>query len=113
LGCVACVARADQVTFQNELSACAVIKVNKTSTQGNVVVASTTVQLQKLIGECGCLSALVTYTSTVDRGGVQQTLQQGLVSLKNGGDKTLVLATEPALVANKEVKVRLACTGPL
>jgi hypothetical protein len=29
------------------------------------------------------------------------------------GCVTLVLATEPALLAKKDVQVRLACTGPL
>lgn len=111
---VAFLANANQVTFQNELSACVSIKTTKTSTQSNVVLANTSVQLSKPIGECGCLSALATYTSSVDRGGVRQTLQEGLIGLKSGGEKTLVLATEPNLIGNKEVvQVQLACTGPL
>ena len=45
--------------------------------------------------------------------GVRQELQEGLTDLGSGGERKLVLATDPALVANKEVRVRLACTGPL
>jgi hypothetical protein len=53
-------------------------------------------------------------TSSVNRGGVRQVLQEGVIGLKSGGKKTFVLATEPTLIAaNKEVRVRLACTGPL
>jgi hypothetical protein len=37
----------------------------------------------------------------------------GKAGLGSGGERKLVLATDPALVANKEVRVRLACTGPL
>ncbi|MNO00427.1 hypothetical protein D3C81_2203120 [compost metagenome] len=77
-----------------------------------MVLANTTIQLRKPIGECGCLSALATYTSSVNRAGVRQILQEGLVGLKSGGEKSLVLATEPALVTNKAVQVRLACAGP-
>ena len=106
-------AHADQITFQNDLSACVSITATKTSTESNVVWANTRVQLRKSIGECGCLSALATYTSSVNRGGVRQELQEGLTDLGSGGERKLVLATDPALVANKEVRVRLACTGPL
>lgn len=106
-------AHADQITFQNDLSACVSITATKTSTESNVVWANTRVQLRKSIGECGCLSALATYTNSVNRGGVRQVLQEGLIDLGSGGERKLVLATDPALVANKEVRVRLACTGPL
>lgn len=104
---------ADEVRFQNELAACITIKLRDTARESNVVVANTSIHVLKPIGECGCLSALASYVSSVNRGGVQQTLQQGLIGLIGGGEKSLVLATEPSLVANKEVRVRLACAGPL
>jgi hypothetical protein len=106
-------AHADQITFQNDLSACVSITATKTSTESNVVWANTRVQLRKSSAESGSLSALATYTSSVNRGGVRQVLQEGLIGLGSGGERKLVLATDPALVANKEVRVRLACTGPL
>jgi hypothetical protein len=104
---------ADEVRFKNELADCATIKLNTVSMTANIVLANTTVTLTKPIGACRCLSALATYTSSVDRGGVRQVLQEGLVSLKSGGNKRFVLATEPALIASKEVTVSLSCTGPL
>jgi hypothetical protein len=106
-------AHADQITFQNQLSDCVTIKVNKISTESNVVSANTLIELHKPIGECGCLSALATYLSSVTRGGVQQVLQEGLIGLRSGGEKTIILATEPSLASYKDVNVRLACTGPL
>lgn len=105
--------QADPVIFQNELSGCLTIKMTKMSTDSNIVFANVAIILQKSISECGCKSALATYTSSVSRDGAQQTLQQGLLGLKSGGDKTLVLATEPALVASKQIKVGLACAAPL
>src|SRR5260221_12059352 len=62
-------AHADQITFQNDLSACVSITATKTSTESNVVWANTRVQLRKSIGECGCLSALATYRSEERRVG--------------------------------------------
>jgi hypothetical protein len=109
----AAAAHADQVVFQNELSACVTIKKIGVTAQSNVVLANTHLQLRKPIGECGCLSALASYTSYVNRGGVQQVLQAGLVGLASSGEKTFVLASDPALVANMEIQVRLACGGPL
>jgi hypothetical protein len=106
-------AHADQITFQNDLSACVSITATKTSTESNVVWANTREPLRKGSGEFGCRSAMATYTSSVNRGGVRQVLQEGLIGLGSGGERKLVLATDPALVANKEVRVRLACTGPL
>jgi hypothetical protein len=112
-GAASVFAHADPVVFQNGLSACVMIKTIKTSMEFNIALADTRVQLRKPISECGCFSALATYTSSVNRGGVRQVLQEGVIGLKSSGEKTLVLATEPTLVANKEVQVRLACSGPL
>lgn len=106
-------AHADQLAFQNELSACVTITTTEISTQSNVVLANTSLQLSKPIGACGCFSALATYTSSVRRDGVQEVLQEGVIGIKRSGQKTLVLATEPALAADEKVHVRLACARPL
>lgn len=106
-------AHAEQVVFRNELHPCVTIEAIRTWTESNIVLATALIQLRKPIGECGCLSALATYASSVDRGKARQTLQEGVIGLKSGGEKTLVLATEPALISDKTITVRLSCTGPL
>jgi hypothetical protein len=63
-------------------------------------------RVQRGVGEHPCSTAQIDW-------GVRQVLQEGLIGLGSGGERKLVLATDPALVANKEVRVRLACTGPL
>jgi hypothetical protein len=110
---VVALAHADQVTFENELSECATVAVDKVSAASNVVLAKATITVLKPIGDCRCLSALATYSSSVNRGGVRQVLQEGLVGLKSSGAKVFVLASEPALVAGKKVTVNLGCAGPL
>ena len=113
LGAAVSSAHAKQVVFRNELLQCVTIETTGIWTESNLVLANTLIQIRKPIGECGCLSALAAYASSVDREKTRQTLQEGVIGLKSGGEKTLVLATEPALVADKKITVRLSCAGPL
>jgi hypothetical protein len=105
-------AHARDVVFQNGLAACVTIKAMSIRTEGNIVSADADFQVHKPIGACGCLSALATYTSSVDNNGVWQTVLEGIVAIKGGGAKALILATEPALIAGKQVHVRLTCARP-
>jgi hypothetical protein len=99
--------------IENDLSACVSIEPDGTRTDRNLFLAKTMIRLHKPIGECGCFSALASYAASVERGGVRQILQQGLVGLTGGGPKIFVLATEPALAASGGVTIRLGCAGPL
>ena len=103
---------AEPIAIKNDLAACVVVKAGPPSSQDNAVLANVRFDLRKSIGECGCLSALATYTSSVNRDGAPQFLQEGLIGLKGSADKTLVLATEPALIGKLPIQVRLACAGP-
>lgn len=105
-------AQANQIILQNRLSECVTAQLGKISTDANVVSTSALIQVHKPIAACGCPSALATYLSSVDRGGARQILQQGLIGLKSGGEKTIVLATEPALASDREIQLRLICAGP-
>lgn len=106
-------AHAGEVTFQNNLRDCVTITEVKISTQSNLVLAHTNIQMSKSIAECRCLSAVANYTSSVDMGREREILQSGSIALLSGGAKTFVLASEPKLVANKKVQVKLSCAGPL
>lgn len=104
---------ANDVKIHNELADCVTIKIDSVSTDANVVSAHVSTTVTKPIGDCRCLSALATYSASVDRSGSRQVLQQGLVSLRHSSQKVLTLATEPSLVANKTVLLTVGCTGPL
>ncbi|WP_229509195.1 DUF2195 family protein [Massilia sp. CCM 8734] len=106
-------AHAVEVTFQNNLRDCVTITDVKISTQSNLVLANTNIQMSKSIAECRCLSAVASYTSSVDMGRERQILQSGSIALLSGGAKTFVLASEPKVVANRKVQVKLSCAGPL
>ncbi len=100
------------ITIKNDLAACVTVKADPPSSQANAVLANVRFDLRKSIGECGCLSALATYTSSVNRDGTPQRLQEGLIGLKSSASKTLALATEPALVGKFPIQLQLACAGP-
>lgn len=110
---VAPLGHATEVAISNELSACVAVKPGKVRAQSNVIMSQVVFEVRKPIGECRCMSALAVYESSVDRAGVKQTLQQGVIGLKGSGEKMLVLATEPALLVDKKVSVTISCAGSL
>lgn len=104
---------ADDVVFQNDLASCVTPEITRLRTEANIISADVDFQGHKPIGACGCISALATYTSSVKVEGARQTVMEGIVAIKAAGPKTLILATEPALVAGRQVQVRLTCARPL
>lgn len=101
------------VNIGNELSACVAIHIKNTSIYDNMVLADTVFQLRKSIGECGCRSALVSYDSITSVNTAQQVLQNGLIGITRSGSKTLVLASEQTLIADKQMQLRLRCAPAL
>lgn len=106
-------AQAGDVIVRNSLKACVTVKVVKTSIQANLVLANTDMQLRTSTGDCGCMSALARYTSSVDAGGAREILQEGLISILQSGEKTLVLASDPGLVVDRKVQLALSCADPV
>ena len=101
------------VAIRNDLAACVTIRPMPSRTDGNIVSAHADFELHRPISACGCFSALVTYASSVDIGGSRQTVQQGLMIIDESTAKMLVIATEPSLVAGRQVRLRFACSPPL
>jgi len=98
-----------EIDLQNGLSACIDLKPR----QVNIVSFDARFNLHRSIGMCGCMSALVNFTASVEVNGIRQKLQQGIISLAREGDRTLILASDQNLIAGKDVRVELSCAGPL
>lgn len=101
------------LNIQNTLAACVSILIKDTSIHANMVLANTIFQLRKSIGECGCRSSLVSYNSVTSVNTAQQVLQNGLIGINKSGNKILVLASEQALAADKEIQLRFHCAPAL
>ncbi|MBA8845748.1 MULTISPECIES: DUF2195 family protein [Brucella/Ochrobactrum group] len=102
-----------KIDLQNGLSACVDLKAGQVRRQANIVSFDARFNLHRSIGMCGCMSALVNYTASVDVNGIRQKLQQGIISLAREGDRTVILASDQNLIAGKDVRVELSCAGPL
>lgn len=102
-----------EIDLQNGLSACVDLKPGQVKRQANIVSFDARLSLHQSIGRCGCMSALVNYTASVEVNGIRQKLQQGIISLAREGDRTLILASDLNLIAGKNVRVELSCAGPL
>lgn len=102
-----------EIDLQNGLSACVDLKLGQVKRQANIVSFDARLSLHQSIGSCGCMPALVNFTASVEVNGIRQKLQRGIISLARGGDRTLILASDQNLIAGKDVRVELSCTGPL
>ncbi|WP_374788796.1 DUF2195 family protein [Brucella oryzae] len=102
-----------EIDLQHGLSACVDLKPGQVKRQANIVSFDARFILHRSIGMCGCMSALVNYTASVEVNGIRQKLQQGIISLAGEGDRRLILASDQNLIAGKDVRVELSCVGAL
>jgi len=106
-------AAADDVAVNNHLSACVALEPNAISTLNNLVVLDARLVVKRPIGECGCFSASMTYTSFLTRGRAKEVLQQGQIDALQAGARKLVLSSSPGLSPKTPLNLELACTPPL
>lgn len=101
------------ISINNELNSCVSINIIKRTEINNIAIASAQASLKKPIGDCGCFSALATYTSAVSRNGAEQILQEGLISFIKTAEKDIVLTSEPSLLKNQKIILTISCANPL
>jgi hypothetical protein len=111
-------AAADDIAVDNHLSACIALAQKGISTLDNLVVLDARLVIKRPIGECGCFSASMTYTSFLNQGRAKEVLQQGQINTLQAGARKLVLSSSPGLSPetpmNMELlNLELACTPPL
>ena len=92
---------ADDVAVDNHLSACVALEQKGISTLDNLVVLDFRLVVNHPIGECGCFSASMTYTSFFTQGRAKEVLQQGQINALQGGARKLVLSSSPGLSARR------------
>jgi hypothetical protein len=111
-------AAADDVTVANRLSACVALEQKGISILDNLVVLDVRLVVKRPIGECGCFSASLTYTSFFTQGRAKEVLQQGQINTLQAGARKPVLSSSPGLSPKTPlnielVNLELACTPPL
>ncbi|GAB3092049.1 DUF2195 family protein [Bordetella muralis] len=104
---------AGPIKVENALAQCVALQPGVRTTTGQQVVTEATLTVKKSIGECGCKSAIATYTSQVEmEGGYRSFLQRGALLVKESGVQPLTLASSAQLLGDRGVVLSLACAGP-
>ena len=103
--------QAQTVKFNNELARCLQLEAPKLSRTDNLLLAKIRFTLEQSTGECGCTSALATYSSRLDPKGA--IVQQGQWNVMHNADLYLVLSSWQIHDADPVFHVTLGCTPPL
>gem|GEM_PF-383324 len=104
---------AGPIKVENALAQCVALQPGVRTTAGQQVLTEATLTVKKSIGECGCKSAIATYTSQVEmEGGYRSFLQRGALLVKESGVQPLTLASSAQLLGDRGLVLSLACAGP-
>lgn len=110
------------VEIRNHLSECLIIHPVQQVVMDNLVILKTVITQKKSTGECGCLSALVGYTSLTaqdvsDYGaGKAGVLQQGNFLLTGSPESqpfSFVLSVDNRYMREQKLALLVHCTPPL
>src|SRR5690606_6395652 len=102
---------AQEIGFENTLSSCTTATVQTSKTKSAMVRRSVRLQKRQSISECGCTSALVSYTSFVRRDGAMKPIRKGAINMKGNEDKILNLTIENDQAKFQSLLIRLSCAG--
>jgi len=103
---------ADTLTIDNQLSQCISIADTKVDTEGKIPVLSFHLQIDKHIAECGCKSALGSYTVFSQREEYTSFIIGGKVGFSKTEEKYLPLAADQKLIDKRKIVVRFSCAQP-
>ena len=101
-----------QVTINNHLNACAEIGALEVSAQGNIPTVSFDLKINTPIAECGCKSALGTFTVFAVKEDYKSHLLSGKVALMKSGTKVLPLSAEKNLLNSGKLEIDFSCALP-
>lgn len=103
---------AGSVKFENALAACVDIRPGLPTSENGQFTLQVTLDVKRIIAECGCKSAVSSYASFAQRDGYRSFLQSGVLSLGQSGMRTLTLASDSELVGGGDIVLVLGCALP-
>lgn len=111
--CSTTVQAAGPIQIENALAQCVTLQPGARVAADQQVVTQARVDVKKSIAECGCKSAIATYTSEVVLDGDHRSfLQRGAIVIKASGPQSLTLASSAQLLGERPVVLSLACASP-
>ena len=104
---------AGAIKIENSLAQCVDLQPGVRTTTAQQEVTQATLNVKQSIAECGCKSAIATYTSQVEmEGGYRSFLQRGALLIKASGVQPLTLASSAQLLGDRDVVLSLGCAAP-
>lgn len=101
------------IEVDNALAQCVELRPGVRTTTAQQVMLEVDLDVKKSIGECGCKSAISTYTSEVQmQAGHRSFLQHGVLAIQHSGVRTLTLASDEQLLGDRGIVLSLGCGGP-
>lgn len=102
----------EPVKLNNQLSACIATTNMKISMEGRIPVLSFDLQMIKHLGECGCKSALGSYTVYSQMEEYTSYIIGGKAGFAKSAHKYLPLAAEQNLIDKRKLIVDFSCAQP-
>ena len=99
-------------SIENSLKECAEIQEAAPKWQDSLAVLEIRYRLVKSTAECGCKSALSTFTAYTELPDGRRPLVSGDVKLAGKNSLALPLALDPSLLGDRAVTVTLGCSLP-
>ena len=100
------------VKIDNQLSQCITATHIKIDKEGKIPILSFDLRIDKDIAECGCKSALGSYTVYTQMDGYKSYIIGGKVGFVKSGKKSLPLSSEQKLIGKRELIVGFSCAQP-
>jgi hypothetical protein len=98
--------------LENNLEACVKIDRQTSSWSGALPVLELRYHMAKSTAECGCKSALSTYSSFAQSSAGERYMSGGTMTLAGSDEVTLPLSVDRDLLGEAPVRVSLGCERP-
>lgn len=102
----------ESIQLNNQLSACIAVNDVQTSIENGIPVLSFDVQIKQSIAECGCKSALGSYSVMAKMAEYQSYIIGGKVAFTKSEHKYLPLSAEQGLINKRNLEIVLSCAQP-
>lgn len=109
-----CAVASDQESIEvnNKLSKCISIVKTEVSRESEIPALSFELEVHKPIAECGCKSALGSYSVYSSNEGYRSYIIGGKIGFLTSSHKQLPLSAERNLINKKELVVEFSCAQP-
>ncbi len=101
-----------EIIMENSLNDCISVKQLEPVFEKEIPFVKVNYETIKAVSNCGCKSALLSYSTNVILDGYESSLLSGKLILPKNKTFELPIATSKKLIGNNKIKMRLSCSLP-